>query len=364
MSGEKNRAVCWKSHINPSSSPDEYSKALYVEEVPMPKLNDDEVLIKLEYAPVHPCDFLMVSGLVCPTGPHIPGIESVGKIVELGKNVNNQELKVGGYVYANSWPIFENHDIDAVEYRVGLWAEYFACKPTHLFPFDHTKVDPIKMAQFYVNPGTAYVAIKSMLNVQKGEVIIQGAAGSCLGQFVNILGKKMGFKTINLVRNPSHVSVLEANGFEHVYCLQDTQESKNGLIKYVMDLTHGKGADAALDPIGGFVPGVLVHCLKNLGKLIPFGMLDSTPVVLTPDVWVAIQLKGLQIQGLSMQKWWLPTTLPQTKNQIFQEVYQYFESGDYTPLPEGPFTLDQIQQAIIASFQTDPLKKKVVLKPF
>jgi len=309
---------------------------------------------------------LITAGLVCPTGPNIPGIECVGKIEQVGAKVNKELFVVGGYVYVNSWPIFESGDnlMDVPEERVGLWSQYFAVKPTHLFPFDSSKVDPLKMAQFYVNPGTAYVAIKSLLNIQKGQVLIQGASGSCLGQFVNILAKKMGFITINLVRNPDHVSELKSNGYEHVYCLQDNQESKTGLIKYVMSLTNNKGADAALDPIGGFVVGVLIHCLKNFGRLIPFGMLDSSAVFLTPDVWVSLQLKGIIIQGLSMQKWWLPSSPKELKEKVLQEVYQYFENGDYTPEPFGPYSFDRIQEAILASFHTDPLKKKVMLRPF
>ncbi|XP_069178266.1 enoyl-[acyl-carrier-protein] reductase, mitochondrial-like [Procambarus clarkii] len=62
----------------------------------LPKLQDDQVLIRMIAAPVNPADINTIQGVyaVKPRLPSVPGNEGVGEILDVGKNIGN-ELQPG-----------------------------------------------------------------------------------------------------------------------------------------------------------------------------------------------------------------------------------------------------------------------------
>lgn len=69
----------------------QFGQPLVIEEIAIPQINDDEVLIKIEASGVCHTDLHAVSGdwPIKPTLPLIPGHEGVGVAVKIGKNVKN-----------------------------------------------------------------------------------------------------------------------------------------------------------------------------------------------------------------------------------------------------------------------------------
>jgi trans-2-enoyl-CoA reductase len=70
-----------------------------LEKEPLPSsLKDNEVLIKMLCAPVNPADWNIIEGAypIQPQLPAVGGIEGVGKVLAVGKNVHH--IKVSDYV--------------------------------------------------------------------------------------------------------------------------------------------------------------------------------------------------------------------------------------------------------------------------
>ncbi|GAI51607.1 unnamed protein product, partial [marine sediment metagenome] len=73
---------------------------LKIEEVNIPEINDDEVLVKVKYTGICGTDWSIFTGKYSADKlPLIPGHEFSGVIVDMGKNV--RKLKIGDRVTAD-----------------------------------------------------------------------------------------------------------------------------------------------------------------------------------------------------------------------------------------------------------------------
>lgn len=63
---------------------EEHGKPTIVKEIPVPELLDNEVLIKVEVAPVNPSDFMFLLGMYATSkhAPTVPGFEGAGTVVD------------------------------------------------------------------------------------------------------------------------------------------------------------------------------------------------------------------------------------------------------------------------------------------
>jgi len=98
----------------------ELGKPLVVEEVPIPELNDDDVLVEVKATFVAPSmkDISHLGGnFIRPTLPAILGSDAVGVISKLGRRV--KRLRVGQYVWVNSM-LYYNTDEFALRGQEGL----------------------------------------------------------------------------------------------------------------------------------------------------------------------------------------------------------------------------------------------------
>src|SRR5258706_15997788 len=83
-------------------------EVLETNEVPIPDIGDDEVLVRMVAASINPGDFLFIKALYPePKKPHFPrqiaGGHGAGVVEKAGKNA---KIKIGGFVafsYLNTW---------------------------------------------------------------------------------------------------------------------------------------------------------------------------------------------------------------------------------------------------------------------
>ena len=144
------------------------NQELKVEDIPIPEISNDEVLVEIKYACVNPLDNMIVREdvkLITPYKyPLVMGNEFSGVIKKVGSNVSN--FKEGDRVYARM-------PLD----KIGAFAEYAAIDK-----------DAIAIIPEYLSfkeaasvPLTSLTAIQSfeLMNVQKGEsIFISGGTGS------------------------------------------------------------------------------------------------------------------------------------------------------------------------------------------
>lgn len=236
-------------------SPKDVLKVEY-KAIELPKNN--EVLVRMLARPINPSDLIPIRGSYAHriSLPNIPGYEGVGIIEEVGpfvsKNLIGQRvLPLRG---EGTWQEF-----------VKTSGEYAVCIPD--------TIDDFTAAQMYINPITAWVVCSEVLKLRPNDVLLVNACGSAIGHIFAQLSKILGFQLIAVTRNSKYTEDLLHLGATYVI-----DSSKFPLHKTVKELTNGKGADAAIDSIGGSSGNDLAFCVRPNGNFLTIGLLSGVQV--------------------------------------------------------------------------------------
>ncbi|HEX5271398.1 MAG TPA: alcohol dehydrogenase catalytic domain-containing protein, partial [Gemmataceae bacterium] len=165
-------------------------EVLQVRDVADPEPGPGEVRVRMSASPVNPSDLLVVRGEYgrLPTLPATPGFEGVG-VVE----------KSGGGLLALVRRLKPGRRVAVIVAGGGAWAQLAVVPARQVIPLPDDIPDE-QAAAFFVNPASALAMTRHVLKVPAGEWLLQTAAGSALGRMVIRLGKRHGFRTLNVVR--------------------------------------------------------------------------------------------------------------------------------------------------------------------
>ncbi len=306
-------------------------------DIPKPKMDANEVLIKMKFCPINPSDLYYIMGEygVQPSLPAIPGFEGMGVIESLGRSIT--DLKEGTRVV----PIGIS----------GTWQEYIIAHRNQLILIPDELKDEIA-AQIIINPMTAWILTMEELKIKKDQWLLQTAAGSTVGRIVIQLSKIKGFKTINFVRRKEQIQELLNLGAESVICTKDKD-----VVEQVMKLTK-HGADGGIDAVGGKTGALVLKCLKNDGKLIVYGLLSRDNIT-SIDMSEMI-FKETIIKGFWLTRWYQNTS-SERQNRIMQELIKSMIEGTIEPPVEAIYKIEDYEEAIVHSNRSGK-KGKVLLK--
>ena len=190
------------------------------------------------------------------------------------------------------------------------------------------------------------------LQVAQGAWILQSAAGSSLGKMVVKLGKKLGFKTINLVRRPETAEILKKLGADVVI---DT--SKEDVVERVKTITNGEMVKYALDAVGGARASQMVKCLGMQGKLLVYGSLDWSASEFTNRQLIGF---GSKVEGFALQQW----SAKQSKLQmlsLLKQIGKLMQEKVLTTDVAEVFPFEKYQDAIQAA-ETPGRQGKILLQ--
>ena len=141
--------------------------------------------------------------------------------------------------------------------RAGNWAEQVVIPARAAVPVPADLSDE-QAATFFVNPASAIVLTRSVLQIPRGAWLLQTAANGALGRMVIRLGVKHGFRTINVVRRREQAEELKRLGGNEV--IVSPEES---IRERVLAITGGEGVRFAIDAVGGSTAG---ECVQALGR--------------------------------------------------------------------------------------------------
>lgn len=219
---------------------------------------DNEILVRMLARPINPSDLIPIRGSYAHriSLPNIPGYEGVGIVVEIGplvsKNlIGKRVLPLRG---EGTWQEF-----------VKISVEYAVCIPD--------TIDDFTAAQMYINPITAWVVCTEVLKLRPNDVLLVNACGSAIGHIFAQLSKILGFRLIAVTRNNKYTEDLLHLGASYVI-----DASKFPLHETVRELTNGKGADAAIDSVGGSSGNDLAFCVHPNGNFLTIGLLSGVQV--------------------------------------------------------------------------------------
>ncbi len=312
------KAAVFDRHGSPSD-------VLTVRDVPTPTPGRGEVLVRILASPVNPSDLMYVQGnygLKPPAFPATPGFEAVGVVEASGGGLLGMLRKGKRVVVLGS--------------RTGNWAEYAVAKAKQVVPVPADIPDD-QAATFFVNPATAYLLTREVLAVPKGEWLLQTAAGSALGKMVVRLGKKYGFRTVNVVRRREQVEELKKLGADAVLV-----ESDGPLSEQVRKATNSDGVRYAIDPVGGATGTQVVGCLGAGGRMIVYGALSGEPTSVDPRVLIT---GSKSVEGFWLSDWAAKSSVF-AKLRLIRTIRGLMREGIARTEVSAGYALDRVGEAV------------------
>ena len=219
---------------------------LTLQDIAMPVVKDDEVLVRVHAASVHVGDWILVRGVpyvarmaVGMSKPknRVPGTDVAGTVEAIGKDVT--QLRPGDEVFG---------------WCTGAFAEY-ACAAEDHFVAKPTNLTFEQAAAVGVSASTALQLLRDQGKIKPGhKVLINGASGG-LGSFAVQIAKAFGAEVTG-VCSTRNVDMVRSIGADHV--IDYTQE----------DFTKGgQRYDFILDDVGNHSLSATRRVLTPTGKL-------------------------------------------------------------------------------------------------
>lgn len=291
--------------------------------MPAPEPRPGEVLVRMLASPINPSDLMYVSGQygLKPRLPATPGFEGVGIVEGTG----------GGVL---GW--LRNGKRVAVIYdRIGSWAEYTITKARQVVPVPDDVGDE-QAATFFVNPATAIIMTRDVLRVPSGAWLLQSAAGGELGKMIVRLGRKYGFRTMNVVRRREQVDELKGLGGDAVLVEAD------GPIPDQVARAAPEGIHFAIDPVGGATGSAVIASLAPGGRCLLYGSLSDEPVSLHPRLVIG---NNLRVEGFWLGAWAKQQGVL-TMLRLFRRVRSLMREGILKSKFAASYPLEEIGKAV------------------
>jgi len=190
--------------------------------VPVPKPEDSQVLIRVHCAGVNPVETYIRAGNygALPTLPFTPGSDLAGIVQEVGKKVNT--FKPGDRVFT-------------VRTVTGSYAEYAVAEESRTFPL-HPSLDYKQGATLGCPYFTAYKALVNRGGVQPGDTVLVHGASGAVGLAACQIARATGCHVIGTAGSAQGLALVKKNGahltFNHRddgYMEQIAEYAKSGV---------------------------------------------------------------------------------------------------------------------------------------
>ncbi len=348
---------------------------LYLEKQDLPDtsaLSPCDVIIKVKSSAVGWVDLLMSSGQYqhMPPLPYTPGLEYSGEIVWTGKDVSENQAKVGDRVFVDG---FVAGPRSAGEYQqYGGFASY-AVAPINAIRSIPEGFSYDQACNLLGSYETAYHCLIACGQLKAGEtVLIHGASGATGLAAVHI-AKIIGATVIATGRSDAKLKIVQEQGADHVINCK-AQEGEKGVRRFreeVKALTAGRGADVVYDGVGGDISLESMRCVTFGARFLVVGW-ASTPFVAkgkgqrgAPNANMLptnlIMMKGLKVMGC-------PTVIStqhdaSIRTERLDKIMDWVKSGQLKPYISHTFTLDNVKDALKAKWTGEIIGGCVVHPP-
>ncbi|MFC3096443.1 zinc-dependent alcohol dehydrogenase family protein [Alteraurantiacibacter palmitatis] len=258
---------------------------LLIEEMDLGTPGPGHVRIRVEAVGLNRAEAMYRMGKypVRPELPSLIGYEGVGTITALGDGV--ADYTVGQRVCV--LPM-----IHQGEY--GIWAEEAIVPARILLPaLDFLSIE--QAAAIWMQYLTAY-ALYEVAEIGPADAVIIPAASSSVGLAAIQLCNWAGAIPIAATRTGEKSAALKDLGAAHVIATEEED-----LVARVMQITRGKGAACAFDPVGGPYVDTLARALAERGILFVYGGLSGEP---TPYPHWPMAFKGASMRGWVASEIW------------------------------------------------------------
>ncbi len=314
-------------------------ETIELEDVDIGTAGPGECLVRVEAAPVHIADLKYIEGTIeiAPDPPAVAGIEGVGRIEECAADVRG--VAKGQRVL--------------LPRRSETFAEVVRVRADKLVPVvDHG--EPVQLSLVPINAATSYMLLTGVVHLTPGEWFMQNAANSSCGRFNIGIGRKLGLRSVNIVRREELIEDLENWGADVV--LMDGED----LHERVAEATDGARIRLAIDAVAGEAVTRLARCLTTGGVIANYGLLSGEPCLIPPDL---LFLHNLRLQGFFLNHFEPERYGPEWR-AMMQQLAAWVADGELRAKIAATYPLREIKAALAHEMDTGAKREgKVVVLP-
>jgi NADPH2:quinone reductase len=308
-------------------------------DVPEPVLGLEELLIRVRATALNHADLYLLRGTYDPTQRPadgvIAGLEAVGEVAAVGKNVSGFEI--GDHI---------------MSICSGGYAEFTT--------LDHRLAMPVPAGLSWEEAATIPIAYMTEHNalitcarLQPGEAVLVNAASSGVGVAAIQIAKLFGAKPlVGTASTSAKLGVLRALGMD----LGVNYRTEN-FGDAILTATNGAGADVIIDHVGGSCLQENLRCMAVKGRLISVGRLGKTSGELDLELMAR---KRLQLIGVTFRTRTLDEKIAIVRH-VVADLLPALGDGRLRPVIDRVFTLEEAPEAL-AYMESSVHIGKIVLK--
>lgn len=314
---------------------------LFIETVAVPEPKDDEVVVRIDAAPINPTDLALLFGpadlatlrteggkttadipeklmkvVKARIGRPMPvGVEGAGEVMKAGTAAGELLGKIVSLV------------------GDGMYAQYRCVKAKDVMPMPQG-VSARQAASSFVNPMTALAMVETMRD-EGHSAIVHTVAASNLGQILNRICLNEGIGLVNIVRRPEQEKLLRDAGAKYV-----VNSASDNFRAELTDAIAATGATLAFDAIGGGrMANTVLSCMERASsrganfnrygsetfkQLYVYGRLDLSPQELTAAYGFAWSVGGWLLSHFLAKA--TPERIRAMKQKVAEEITTTFAS--------------------------------------
>ncbi len=295
--------------------------------VPTPEPGPDEVVVRVEAAPINPSDLGLLTGAADMTTAKASGTKDApvitAKVPDAGMKAMagrlDESMPVGN---EGAGVVIKTGSSEAAKALMGrtvamiggaMYAQYRCLKVNECLPLP-AGTTPAEGASCFVNPLTALGMTETMRR-EGHKALVHTAAASNLGQMLNKICLKDGIGLVNIVRSAQQADILRKIGARHV-----VDSTAPGFMDDLTSALVETGATLAFDAIGGGkLAGQILTCMEtaanktakvysrygsNVHKQVYiYGSLDPGPVDPEPGVRHGLGRRRLAVVSVPDEDW-------------------------------------------------------------
>lgn len=278
-------------------------EVLRLEEVPIPKTEAGQVLVRVHGAGVNPYDTYMRAGTyaIKPPLPYTPGSDAAGTVESVGHEV--KKVKPGDRVYT-------------ARTVSGAYAEYALAleQQVHRLP---ENISFVQGAGVWVPYGTAYHALHHFAQARAGETLLVHGASGGVGCAAVQIARAMGVTVFGTAGSEKGLELVRKEGAQQAF-----QHSKSGYQDEIMKATGGRGVDVILEMLANVNLGGDLKMLAQNGRVIVIG--SRGDVTITP--------RDLMARRASVRAFTLWAVQPAEEAEIHAGIVAGLEDGTLRPI--------------------------------
>jgi mitochondrial enoyl-[acyl-carrier protein] reductase / trans-2-enoyl-CoA reductase len=279
-----------------------------------------EIVFDVLAFPINPADLWFCRGSyhLRPPLPATPGAECVGRVTAIGTDV--KRVRAGDLV---------------INLQRSNWSQRRRVREADVVvvPPD---IDLQQAAMLRVNPPTALLLLTDIVTLAPGEWVIQNVANSAVGKLLIGTARRMGLRTVNVVRRTELFEPLRALGAD--LCLLDGPD----LAERVRDATGGAGIRLGIDAVGGPATDRIGQCLSDGATLCNYGSMTGDDPVISRG---ALIYRGITLTGFMLGRA-LARRTPQQVRELYSRLADDIRAGAISIPIEQIYPIDRIREAL------------------